>query len=290
MNYIIKTQNLSYEYQTDSQDKTHPAVKDINLDIEKGSFTVILGHNGSGKSTLAKLFSGILQPTSGKVFVNGIDTENEQLIYDVKKSVGMVFQNPDNQLVATVVEEDIAFAPENLGLPPEEIRRRVDEALEIVSMKEYAHFATHKLSGGQKQRVAIAGILAMKPDCIIFDESTAMLDPYGRREIMNTIKKLNKEENITVILITHYMDEASEADRVIVMNDGKVEMDSDPRSIFSRGDELEKIGLDVPQITQLMYMLKESGFDDVIPDGVYSEEEALSVIKDLIGKEDNGRN
>jgi len=290
MNYIIKTQNLSYEYQTDSQDKTHPAVKDINLDIEKGSFTVILGHNGSGKSTLAKLFSGILQPTSGKVFVNGIDTENEQLIYDVKKSVGMVFQNPDNQLVATVVEEDIAFAPENLGLPPEEIRRRVDEALEIVSMKEYAHFATHKLSGGQKQRVAIAGILAMKPDCIIFDESTAMLDPYGRREIMNTIKKLNKEENITVILITHYMDEASEADRVIVMNDGKVEMDSDPRSIFSTGDELEKIGLDVPQITQLMYMLKESGFDDVIPDGVYSEEEALSVIKDLIGKEDNGRN
>lgn len=286
MDYIIKAENVFFEYPTESGEPRNAAVNDVTLSIEKGSFVVILGHNGSGKSTLAKLFNGILIPTSGKVTVNGHDTADEEKLFDIRKDVGMVFQNPDNQLVATVVEEDVAFAPENLGLPPEEIRRRVDEALKTVGMSEYAQNAPHKLSGGQKQRVAIAGILAMMPQCIIFDESTAMLDPYGRKEITDTIKKLNAS-GLTVILITHYMDEATSADRVIVMNDGKIEKDDTPKNVFSDPRGLSRIGLDVPQVTELMDLLatnREISKLYDIPKGVIDVKEASEVIEGMFNK------
>ena len=260
---IIKVENLSFDYITRDEDgniiEQSSALKNVNLSVPEGQFLAILGHNGSGKSTLAKHFNAILTPTAGTVTVLGMDTSNDDLLLDIRKNVGMVFQNPDNQLVATIVEEDVAFAPENLGIEPKEIRARVDEALKQVDMYEFREHAPHQLSGGQKQRVAIAGIIAMQPRCIVMDEPTAMLDPKGRREVMKTIKRLNREQGITVILITHYMDEAAQADRVVVMDKGSVLMDDLPRKIFARADELRKVGLDVPQVTELCCMLREKG-------------------------------
>jgi energy-coupling factor transport system ATP-binding protein len=236
------------------------ALKNINLRIEPGEFVAIIGPNGSGKSTLAKLFNGLYTPTEGDIFVAGFNTKNQDDIWKIRQKAGMVFQNPDNQIVATIVEEDVAFGPENLGIPPEEIRQRVKEALEIVELTEYADKAPHLLSGGQKQRVAIAGILAMKPDCIILDEPTAMLDPVGRKEVISTVKKLNQNEGKTIVLITHFMEEAVQADRVLVMEKGKVVMEGKPNEIFSQVQRLKKLGLDVPQVTELAYKLTK---DDV---------------------------
>lgn len=260
---IIKVENLCFDYvNTDDNgnviDKT-TVLKNVNLTVPEGQFLAVLGHNGCGKSTLAKHLNAILTPTSGKVIVNGFDSSEEDKIYDIRQSVGMVFQNPDNQLVATIVEEDVAFAPENLGVPPAEIRERVDNALKQVDMYEFRNHAPHQLSGGQKQRIAIAGIIAMHPRCIVMDEPTAMLDPKGRREVMRTIKRLNREEKITVILITHYMDEAAKADRVVVMDDGSVMMDDEPHKVFARADELRAVGLDVPQVTELCGILRKNG-------------------------------
>lgn len=235
------------------------ALKDINLTINPGEFVAIIGPNGSGKSTLAKLFNGLFVPTQGDVFVAGFNTKNQKDIWEIRRRAGMVFQNPDNQIVATIVEEDVAFGPENLGIPPEEIRRRVKEALEIVELTEYADKAPHLLSGGQKQRVAIAGIIAMKPDCIILDEPTAMLDPVGRKEVISTVKRLNEEEGKTIVLITHFMEEAVQADRILVMEKGKIVMEGKPNEIFSQVDRLKKIGLDVPQVTELAYKLSKDG-------------------------------
>lgn len=255
---MINTEHLQYTYSTE-QDKIRFVLNDVNIDIKKGEFVAVLGHNGCGKSTLAKHFNGLLQPTGGKVWVDGMDTKDDGVYWDVRQAVGMVFQNPDNQIVATVVEEDVAFAPENLGVPSEEIRVRVDEALKAVDMYEYRRHAPHLLSGGQKQRVAIAGVLAMKPECVVFDEPTAMLDPKGRSEVMRTIRNLKEQEHMTVVLITHYMDEAAQADRVIVLDKGRVLMDDTPRNIFSQVKQLKKIGLDVPQVTELAYELEKAG-------------------------------
>ncbi len=255
---MINTEHLQYTYSTE-QDKIRFVLDDVNIDIKKGEFVAVLGHNGCGKSTLAKHFNGLLQPTGGKVWVDGMDTKDDGVYWDVRQTVGMVFQNPDNQIVATVVEEDVAFAPENLGVPSEEIRVRVDEALKAVDMYEYRRHAPHLLSGGQKQRVAIAGVLAMKPECVVFDEPTAMLDPKGRSEVMRTIRNLKEQEQMTVVLITHYMDEAAQADRVIVLDKGRVLMDDTPRNIFSQVKQLKKIGLDVPQVTELAYELEKAG-------------------------------
>lgn len=257
---IIEIKELEFAYE-DSEEAQEAVLKGVSLDVKKGEFLAVLGHNGSGKSTLAKHLNAILIPQKGTVTVNGIDTSDENRVFEIRQKVGMVFQNPDNQLVATIVEEDVAFAPENLGVPTEEIRKRVDYALESVNMTEYAQHAPHMLSGGQKQRVAIAGVLAMKPEVLVMDESTAMLDPIGRKEIMSTVKKLNREENITIVMITHFMEEAAQADRVVVMNRGKIVMEGIPRNIFSRVEELKKIGLDVPQTTELLYGLKKSGVD-----------------------------
>ena len=257
---LIHIENLFFSYNMqDIHENTKPeyVLKNINLDICEGSFTAILGHNGSGKSTLAKLMNMILTPTEGKVFINNLDASNEDNMNEIRQIVGMVFQNPDNQLVATIVEEDVAFGPENLGIDPPEIRKRVDEALETVGMSEYKLHAPHKLSGGQKQRIAIAGVIAMSPKLIILDESTAMLDPVGRKEVLNTIKSLNSEKKMTVILITHYMSEAVLADRVIVLNNGEIYIDGTPKQVFSQFDKIKKAGLDVPQVTELMNMLKE---------------------------------
>lgn len=258
---MIKMENVTYEYKSLIDDSIQQAVKDINIEIKKGEFLVILGHNGSGKSTLAKLMNGLIMPTSGDVYVMGMNTKEEDKIWHIREKAGMVFQNPDNQIVATIVEEDVAFGPENLGIPPKEIRKRVDKALEIVEMTEYKTHAPHLLSGGQKQRVAIAGILAMKPDCIILDEPTAMLDPTGRIEVMDTVKRLNKEENKTIVLITHYMEEAVEADRIIVMENGNIVMEGTPKEIFSQVDKVKELGLDVPQVTELVYELRKDGVD-----------------------------
>jgi energy-coupling factor transport system ATP-binding protein len=262
---IVNTENLIFEYSIydENGDETgkNRVLEDITLDIKEGGFVAVLGHNGSGKSTLAKHFNGILLPTEGKVLIDGIDSTDESRIYDIRQTVGMVFQNPDNQIVATIVEEDVAFALENLGVEPKEIRRRVDEALKIVDMYHYREHAPHQLSGGQKQRIAIAGIIAMRPRCIVMDEPTAMLDPKGRKEIMATIKALNKEYGITVILITHYMEEAAQADRVVVIDKGKILLDDVPKKIFSQVDLLKSVGLDVPQATELMYDLRKCGVD-----------------------------
>lgn len=257
---MIKTEGLYFRYH-DEKDVEKYALKDVNLHVKEGEFVVIIGHNGSGKSTLSKLLNGIYLPTSGKIYIDEMDTSDEELIWEIRKTAGMVFQNPDNQLVATIVEEDVAFGPENIGLPSVEIRKRVDEALEIVSMTPYKRKPPHHLSGGQKQRVAIAGILAMKPKCIIFDEPTAMLDPAGRKEVIKTIEYLNKKEKMTIIHITHYMDEAVNADRIIVMDDGQIVLQGTPREVFSKVDHLKRIGLDVPQITQLAYELNQSGYN-----------------------------
>ena len=235
-------------------------LRDLNLSIQKGEFVAILGHNGSGKSTLAKHFNGLLQPVAGNVYVDDKNTMDEALLWEIRSKVGMVFQNPDNQIITTVVEEDVAFAPENLCVPSAEIRKRVDEALKLVDMYRFRKHAPHMLSGGQKQRIAIAGAIAMRPDYIVLDEPTAMLDPKGRREVMDTIVKLNREEHITIILVTHHMDEAAQAKRVVVMNKGKIVMDDTPRNVFSHVKEMKEFGLDVPQVTELAYSLKKMGY------------------------------
>ena len=258
MQPIIEIENVTFEYRDGETMQT--ALKNLSFTIEKGSFTVILGHNGSGKSTLAKLLNGLNHPTSGKVKVNGLDTADAGNELEIKRQVGLVFQNPDNQIVASIVEDDVAFGPENLGLPPEEIRTRVDEALQSVGMTEFANAAPYRLSGGQKQRIAIAGMLAMRPSCLVLDEPTAMLDPKGRQEIINTLHTLNREREMTVVLITHYMEEASDADRVIVMNDGEIIADDLPEAVFSQVDRLKSVGLDVPQTTDLLFLLKKNGF------------------------------
>lgn len=268
---------FQYEYPDEPPQKV---LLGIDLAIEPGSFVALLGHNGCGKSTLAKHFNAMLLPTGGAVFVRGIDTTDEDRKYDIRSTVGMVLQNPDNQLVSTIVEEDVAFGPENLGIPPDEIRRRVDDALKAVGMYDYREHAPHKLSGGQKQRVAIAGVIAMQPDCIVLDEPTAMLDPKGRREVMETIRTLNRERGITVVLITHYMDEAVQADRVVVMDEGTVLMDGTPREVFSRVDELRRVELDVPQPTELCDALKKDGLP--LPDGVLSVDECVEALSLLL--------
>lgn len=257
---MISIKNLSFKYDYEDENAIQ-ILKDIDLEINEGEFVALLGHNGSGKSTLAKLINGLLIPGQGDVLVDGMNTKNEEEIWDIRRTAGMVFQNPDNQLVATIVEDEVAFGPENLGIEPAEIRKRVDKALEDVGMTDYKKNAPHLLSGGQKQRVAIAGILAMSPKYIILDEPTAMLDPSGRREVIDTLVKLNKEENKTIILITHYMEEAAISDRVVVMEDGNIVLSGNPREVFSHVDEIKKLGLDVPQVTELAHELKKDGLE-----------------------------
>ena len=261
MNTMIECRNLIFKYTAGENQEEKIAINDVNLQIKEGEFIAILGHNGSGKSTMAKHMNALLIPTEGKMLVNKMDTSDMNNLWNIRETAGMVFQNPDNQLVATIVEEDVAFGPENLGVPPEEIRKRVDEALERVGMSEYKRHAPHLLSGGQKQRIAIAGILAMQPKCIIFDEPTAMLDPSGRKEVLDTIIDLNRNYGITVILITHYMDEAAKADRIVVMDKGKLILDGKPRDVFSNVEKMKSIGLDVPQVTELSYELQKAGIN-----------------------------
>ncbi|HIT32953.1 MAG TPA: energy-coupling factor transporter ATPase [Candidatus Enterenecus stercoripullorum] len=276
---IIRTENLTFRYTT--EEGVAPTVLDgIDLSIRPGSFVAILGHNGSGKSTLAKHFNAILLPTGGKVYVGGLDTADEERLLDIRRQVGMVFQNPDNQIVASVVEEDVAFAPENLGVPSQEIRRRVDDALRTVGMAEYARHAPHLLSGGQKQRVAIAGVLAMEPACIVLDESTAMLDPVGRREVLSTVKKLNREKGITVVLITHHMDEAAQADRLVVMHDGHIVHDGPPAQVFQDVEGLRALGLEVPETVGLMYELRKNGVN--VPLNTLDVDSCATVLKKLL--------
>ena len=261
MSNIILTEDLSFSYAAQDGEAPKEVLRGLDLEIEKGTFVAIIGHNGSGKSTLAKHFNAILLPLGGRVLVGGADTADEKLILEIRKRVGMVFQNPDNQIVATVVEEDVAFAPENLGYPSGDIRKRVDEALKIVGMYDYREHAPHLLSGGQKQRVAIAGVLAMEPECIVFDEPTAMLDPRGRESIVKVIRDLRDNHGVTIVLITHHMDEAVNADRVIVLSDGEILMDGTPREVFLDVETLRRAGLDVPETTALMHNLVEDGFD-----------------------------
>ena len=260
---MIKCTNVSFKYIKDSEGVKEEkyAVKNVNLEVKKGEFLVILGHNGSGKSTMAKHMNALVVPTEGTVIVDGFNTSEPENVWSIRSKAGMVFQNPDNQLVATIVEEDVAFGPENLGVEPSEIRKRVDESLEKVGMSKYKRHAPHLLSGGQKQRIAIAGILAIQPQCIIFDEPTAMLDPSGRRDVLNNIKYLNKNHGMTIVLITHYMDEAAQADRIIVMDGGNIMMEGTPREIFPQVERMKKIGLDVPQVTELAFELKKAGID-----------------------------
>ena len=279
MESIIKTNDLYFHYENE-EGNMPVVINGISLDIKKGQFVAVLGHNGSGKSTLAKHFNAILLPTSGKVYIQNIDTVDEEKIFEIRQNVGMVFQNPDNQIVATIVEEDVAFALENLSVEPEEIRRRVDDALKAVGMYEYREHAPHQLSGGQKQRVAIAGIIAMRPDCIVLDEPTAMLDPKGRKEVLKTIRELNDKHNITVVLITHYMDEAAKADRVIVMDNGQVVLDDVPRKVFWNVGLMKKIGLDVPQSSELVYELVNSGYK--LDEYVLSEDECVAQLDKLL--------
>ena len=261
MSEMIRTESLRFAYPADEGQKAVYALRGVDITIEKGSFVVILGHNGSGKSTLAKTFNAVLLPAGGKVYVEGMDTLDQSLLLAVRQRVGMVFQNPDNQIVANVVEEDVAFAPENLGVPTEEIRKRVDAALEAVGMEEFVTHAPHLLSGGQKQRVAIAGVIAMEPECIVLDEATAMLDPTGRREVLSTVHRLNREKGITVVLITHHMDEAEGAGRVIVMNDGRVDLDGTPQEVFRQVNRLRHLGLTVPDTVDLLDRLRRRGWD-----------------------------
>ena len=276
---IIETQEVTFRY-PDAGEDTPLVLDGVDLQIRQGSFVAILGHNGSGKSTLAKHMNAILLPTGGKVYVSGIDTADEDALLDIRRTVGMVFQNPDNQIVANVVEEDVAFAPENLGVPPAQIRRRVHRALKLVGMTKYAKHAPHLLSGGQKQRIAIAGVIAMEPRCIVLDEPTAMLDPIGREDVINTIIKLNREKGITVVLITHHMDEAARADRLVVMDHGKVIADGAPKEVFQEVDKLTQVGLTVPETVGLLYELRQAGVD-VPLDALSVEECAQAICKAL---------
>ncbi|MBR5467642.1 MAG: energy-coupling factor transporter ATPase [Firmicutes bacterium] len=285
MSSMIKAENLKYEYikTFDNDEVTHTevikALDDVSVTIEKGSFVAVLGHNGSGKSTFAKLINGLTSPTGGSLWVNGYDTKNEEFIWDIRKSAGMVFQNPDNQIVATVVEEDVAFGPENLGVKPETIRERVADVLKTVRMTAFRKHSPAKLSGGQKQRIAIAGVLAMQPECIVLDEPTAMLDPEGRKDVIETVKKLNKEQGITIVLITHYMNETVDADKVIVIDDGKFVMSGTPKEIFVQVDRLKGYGLDVPQVTETAHELRKMGID--IPADILTTEEMVNAICQL---------
>ena len=284
---IVKAAKLVYEYirrdEEENIEEVNRAIDGVDVDIKKGDFVAVLGHNGSGKSTLAKHVNGLLLPTEGTVWVGDMDTRDEEHIWDVRKTAGMVFQNPDNQIIGNIVEEDVGFGPENIGVPTEEIWKRVEESLKAVGMTAYRLQSPNKLSGGQKQRVAIAGVMAMKPECIILDEPTAMLDPNGRREVIRTIHELNRAEGITVLLITHYMEEAIEADRIIVMDDGRIVMDGQPREIFSRVKELKSHGLDVPQVTELAYELKEAGMP--LPDGILTREQMVKELMPLLKKD-----
>ncbi len=283
METIIQTENVQFAYPAE-EGKTAPlALGGVTLAIQRGSFVVVLGHNGSGKSTLAKTFNGVLLPCGGQVLVEGMDTRDEAKLLAIRQRVGMVFQNPDNQIVANVVEEDVAFAPENLGVPTEEIRRRVDDALAAVGMREFVRHAPHLLSGGQKQRIAIAGVLAMEPACIVLDEATAMLDPVGRREVLSTVHRLNREKGITVVLITHHMDEAEEADRVVVMDDGKVAMDGTPREVFTQVDALRSMGLTVPDTVDLLDRLRRDGVD--VPLDALTVEECADAVFAALNKQ-----
>ena len=282
-----QAKQLWFHYTDENGERTSPDIlKDISLSIDKGDFVALLGHNGSGKSTFAKHMNAILLPSAGTMTVDGIDTKDESQRFTLRSHVGMVFQNPDNQIVATIVEEDVAFGPENLGIPPQEIRERVDDALKAVEMYEYREHAPSQLSGGQKQRVAIAGIIAMRPDCIVLDEPTAMLDPSGRREVMNTIHMLNQEYGITIVLITHYMEEAAQANRVVVMDDGKVVLDNTPKEVFSHVETLKKIGLDVPQVTELAYRLRQAGCP--VDVHMISEEECVASLTKLLSGKTGG--
>lgn len=282
MSSFIDIKDLCFSYVNDMEEppvKTE-VLKGINLQIHKGEFVAVLGHNGSGKSTLAKCINAINLPESGSVTVNGLDTKDEDNLLEIRKTAGMVFQNPDNQIVATIVEEDVAFALENMGVEPKEIRQRVDDALKTVGMYEYREHAPHKLSGGQKQRVAIAGVIAMQPRCIILDEPTAMLDPKGRAEVMKTIKKLNRDKGVTIVLITHYMEEAAQADRVVVIDGGEIVMDNVPKKVFSQVDTMKNLGLDVPQVTQLVYGLKKAGYD--ISTEIITEDECVEALERIL--------
>lgn len=282
MDKIISIENLCFDYKNEEAEEVNHVLKGVSLEIGRGEFVAVLGHNGSGKSTLAKHLNVILTPTSGKVMVDGFDTADENNLFEIRRRVGMVFQNPDNQMVANIVEEDVAFAPENLGVPGEEIRKRVDDALEAVNMSKFAKHAPHMLSGGQKQRIAIAGVLAMEPEIIVLDEPTAMLDPIGRREIMETVKRLNRERNMTVVLITHYMEEAVEADRVIVVDSGLIEFDGTPAEIFPQVERMRGLGLDIPQSTELVYTLRKMGID--IDADVLTVEECIDRIMEKSGE------
>ncbi len=279
---LIVFDHVSYTYDDEETEKTVYALKDVSLTVRQGEFVVVLGHNGSGKSTLAKLSNSIFLPSEGKVFVRGMDTSVTENEFPIRKTMGVVFQNPDNQIVASIVEEDVAFGPENLGVPPKEIRRRVDEALKAVDMYDYRMHETHRLSGGQKQRVAIAGMLAMQPECIVFDEPTAMLDPKGRREVMQIIRRLNKEQGMTVVFITHYMEEAVHADRVVIVNDGGIAADGSPVSVFADREMLARCGLNVPEIAEVAYQLRSRGFD--VPGSVLTEEALVDAVLRLAGK------
>ena len=281
MTDIIRTENLSYAYPPDEGKEPIPALAGVDLTIEPGSFVVVLGHNGSGKSTLAKHMNAVLLPTGGRVLVDGIDTAEEESLFEIRRRVGMVFQNPDNQIVANVVEEDVAFGPENIGVPTEEIRRRVDESLKAVGMEDFLLHAPHMLSGGQKQRIAIAGVIAMAPRCIVLDESTAMLDPSGRQEVLRTVSWLNRERGITIVLITHHMNEAAYANRVIVMDHGRVAMDGPPREVLTRSEDLRRLGLTPPPTVELLDALREAGWD--VPLDAIEPEECAAAISQYLG-------
>lgn len=280
---FIHVENVTFRYGIDDPLSLKEALSGVSLAVEKGEFVALLGHNGCGKSTLAKHFNAMLLPTSGKVFVDGMDTTEEALKYEIRRRVGLVLQNPDNQLVASIVEEDVAFGPENLGVPPKEIRQRVDDALKAVEMYDYRLAAPYKLSGGQKQRVAIAGIIAMQPECIVLDEPTAMLDPRGRTEVLDTIHKLNRELGITIVLITHYMDEAVTADRVVVMDSGRILTEGTPKEVFSKVELLKQHHLDVPQATELCYRLRACGCQ--VPLGILDAEECVGILEKLLEAE-----